>query len=74
MNVYINWLLNECTSKDAKLEEIINSEATAYLSEKLITPLQAIFYLNKCFEIGDIIYAHYLNFKTNVLEKAKVVA
>ena len=52
MNVYINWLLNECTGEETKPEEIINPDAVSFLAEKLVTPLQVIFYLNKCFEIG----------------------
>ncbi len=52
MDVYINWIFDECTVKDSELTKIISPETIGYLAEKLVTPLQVIFYLDKCFEIG----------------------
>lgn len=48
---FIEWLITNC-SKEAKAHEIITNEATTFLAESLVTPLQITHYLTRALEKG----------------------
>lgn len=49
---YIEWLLAECRQSKIKLTDQLTEEALLYLAERLATPLQIEYYLERAFEEG----------------------
>lgn len=49
---YINWLLNKCTAKGIKKQNIFTDAAIDMLTKKLVTPLQIDHYLTLALEEG----------------------
>ncbi len=49
---YLDWLLDQCTEDEARLDEIIEPAALDLLAERLTTPLQFAEYLNRALEAG----------------------
>ena len=47
---YIKWLLSECIQDKLQPENLLTEEASAFLAERLITPLQVEHYLRLVFE------------------------
>ncbi len=52
---YIEWLFKKCLKKEVKQEQVITKEASKLLSERLVTPLQIIHYLQKAIEQAYIV-------------------
>src|SRR3989338_4658364 len=48
---FIEWLITNC-SKDAKIHDVITTEATTFLAQSLVTPLQITHYLSRALEKG----------------------
>jgi type II secretory pathway predicted ATPase ExeA len=46
---YLDWLLKTCLADGAKPDDVIESDARAFLAEKLNTPLQIAEHLNRAF-------------------------
>lgn len=49
---FIEWLINSCRNEKAKAEPILTKEAIELLAERLVTPLQIIYYLTRLVEKG----------------------
>lgn len=52
---FIEWIVTHCSENKIKPHEIVTKEAIAFLSERLITPLQMTCYLAKALEKGFVI-------------------
>jgi type II secretory pathway predicted ATPase ExeA len=49
---FIEWLINSCRAEKTKIEEILSKETIELLAERLVTPLQIIYYLTRVLEKG----------------------
>jgi hypothetical protein len=48
----VEWLLDNCSKEKVKPDEILSKDAIKLLAERLITPLQIIYYLASAIEKG----------------------
>ena len=52
---FIEWIITNCSEDKIKPHEVVTKEAIAFLSERLITPLQITCYLTRALEKGFVI-------------------
>ena len=52
---FIEWIITNCSIDQIKPHEVVTKEAIAFLSERLITPLQITCYLTRALEKGFVI-------------------
>ena len=49
---FIEWLIKDCKSQKINLDDIISQRTIEFFAERLVTPLQIIYYLSRAFEQG----------------------